>query len=406
MRVFLSWGMGVDSTAILHRWLTDPGSRDFDLSDLVVLTAQTGDEFRDTKALCEKHLLPMLRKVGVRFVQVARADKSESMVVLSDTGSPYSIFIEGRYRESDELMSAGTVPQVAKGRRLCSIHAKGWPLDAWIDHEVRGEQFRHVIGFNAEETKRVKRDKSYSTKERRSEYPLVEWGWGRKACEDYLEDVFKEPWQKSCCVYCPFAAGKEPVRLRYRQDPEAGAFALFLEHVSLCLNPRMTLYSQKSLFGVLVHDRNQPALDKFNRLLDDSKFCVYQVRRIYTAKAHADRAVVPIAHGSRVEMSRKIQRYGEPREDEYGILRVVTIPREEEVYPTIEEMYVVGPDQVPEKMRASFPGKWAKAVRGRVPVAVNPPPGVPEIDLDHEECPLRLDQIRWEREMGRVLTPL
>ena len=34
--VVMSYGMGVDSTAILLRWLADPSSRDFDLQDLVV----------------------------------------------------------------------------------------------------------------------------------------------------------------------------------------------------------------------------------------------------------------------------------------------------------------------------------------------------------------------------------
>lgn len=37
-RHVLSYGLGLDSTAVLLRWLTDPTSRDFDLSDLVVVT--------------------------------------------------------------------------------------------------------------------------------------------------------------------------------------------------------------------------------------------------------------------------------------------------------------------------------------------------------------------------------
>ncbi len=37
--VVLSYGMGADSTAILLRWIEEPGCRDFDLSDLVVVTA-------------------------------------------------------------------------------------------------------------------------------------------------------------------------------------------------------------------------------------------------------------------------------------------------------------------------------------------------------------------------------
>jgi hypothetical protein len=36
-------GMGVDSAALLTRWLLDPACRNFDLADLVVVTAMTGD---------------------------------------------------------------------------------------------------------------------------------------------------------------------------------------------------------------------------------------------------------------------------------------------------------------------------------------------------------------------------
>ena len=44
--VFFSYGMGVDSTAILLRWLHESSSRDFDLGDLVVLTAMTQGDFK------------------------------------------------------------------------------------------------------------------------------------------------------------------------------------------------------------------------------------------------------------------------------------------------------------------------------------------------------------------------
>lgn len=37
-RVYLSWGMGVESTAILVHWLLDPESRNFPLSQLTVIT--------------------------------------------------------------------------------------------------------------------------------------------------------------------------------------------------------------------------------------------------------------------------------------------------------------------------------------------------------------------------------
>src|SRR5436309_2272082 len=72
-KVILNLGMGVESSAILARLLLEPDVRDFDLADLVVVTSQTGDEFPDTGALVETHLLPLMKAHGVRNVQVARA---------------------------------------------------------------------------------------------------------------------------------------------------------------------------------------------------------------------------------------------------------------------------------------------------------------------------------------------
>jgi len=58
--VVLSYGLGVDSTSILLRWLHDTASWDFALENLVVLTAQTGNEFPDTQRLVERYILPLL----------------------------------------------------------------------------------------------------------------------------------------------------------------------------------------------------------------------------------------------------------------------------------------------------------------------------------------------------------
>jgi hypothetical protein len=40
--------LGIDSTGVLVRWLTDPSSRNFPLSALTVLVSQLGDEYPDT----------------------------------------------------------------------------------------------------------------------------------------------------------------------------------------------------------------------------------------------------------------------------------------------------------------------------------------------------------------------
>ena len=45
----LSYGMGVESTAILLRWCLDEGARPCSLDRMVVITAQVGDEFRPVR---------------------------------------------------------------------------------------------------------------------------------------------------------------------------------------------------------------------------------------------------------------------------------------------------------------------------------------------------------------------
>src|SRR5688572_10191624 len=113
--------MGVDSTALLLRWLHEPPSRGFGLPQLVCLTAQTGDEFDSTRELVEAHVLPLLRRFRVRYVQVARAGplEEDGVAVLDDSRAPRRLCAAGAYRLSQELLSAGTVPQVASGSRRC-----------------------------------------------------------------------------------------------------------------------------------------------------------------------------------------------------------------------------------------------------------------------------------------------
>src|SRR5689334_2406022 len=99
-RIYLSWGMGVESNAILVKWLTDPTSRDFSLEQLTVITAQTGDEHIDTKTYCETHILPLLRNNQIRLVQVARAGRFEEdgIEVLDDSRNPQTVYIDGAYK--------------------------------------------------------------------------------------------------------------------------------------------------------------------------------------------------------------------------------------------------------------------------------------------------------------------
>ena len=68
----LSYGMGGEFTAILLRWCLEEDTRPCPLDRIVVITAQVGDEYKDTGRDVETYVLPLMRRHGICFVQVAR----------------------------------------------------------------------------------------------------------------------------------------------------------------------------------------------------------------------------------------------------------------------------------------------------------------------------------------------
>jgi hypothetical protein len=363
-RVVLNWGLGVDSTVILHRYLTDPSSRDFDLKDLTVLTAQVGDEHESTRALVECHMLPLMRKAGVRFVEVARSGPKveHGLTVLQDTTNPQRCHIEGKYRLSDELMAAGTVPTFSgKKGRLCTLKSKGAVMDAWLEKDLRGDCFRSQIGFNADEMKRVERDRSFTSTQRIAEHPLVAWGMGRAACEAYLKDVFGEPWLKSACVMCPFAGGKKAALERLAAEPAGAGRALLVERVALSLNRRMTLFKGRSLAGCFGEEHNEEVLAALEAELDRLPWALYRVRRYYRGKGDADRDTMILERGARSQMAAALKvmarEAGKELVREDGVDRLYDLARRE-TYPAGENFVVAAPAIVDEKRKPGFRAAW------------------------------------------------
>lgn len=104
-----------------------------------------------------------------------------------------------------------------------------------------------AFGFNCDETTRIERASQYDTPLRQGWYPLAEWGWSRERCREYLREITGADWRKSCCVFCPFNALQPDAIARLRQFPVQVAEALSLEHQSLALNPRGSLYRDRTL---------------------------------------------------------------------------------------------------------------------------------------------------------------
>ncbi|MGW3627606.1 hypothetical protein [Streptomyces sp. NPDC000880] len=300
----LSYGLGADSTAILLQFLSDPERYGLarDLSDLVVVHAVTGDEWPDSLSYVDRLVLPLLRRAGVRLVQIARGgpEDAEGVVILDDSRTPRRIFAQGPWRLSDELRAAGTVPQMASGRRTCSIKFKGWCLDQWAEAEFGTASFRRTIGYHAGELGRAEKDsdiqRQLNTAAGRTicepYYPLIHAGMDRAAVEAYVLGRLGERVKKSYCAQCPFSgvcASRDAHEDRLRAHPHIAADVLRMEYVSQALNEKVALYGTTSLRKRLTEDgRNTAVLSAFELSMDQAPYAVYEVRRIYFAARTAD----------------------------------------------------------------------------------------------------------------------
>lgn len=390
MKVVQSNGLGVESMTIITEWIENPDSRDFPLEALIVMTMQTGDEHEDSIRLNQTHLLPLLRKHKIRFVELARAGhlEEDGIVVLQDTRNPFQLHREGVFKLSDELKLAGTLPQFA-GEHICSLKFKGWVGEQWLAQEFKDEPYRHVFGynsdeqpriiksetaiaerkakyriafgFNSEEQSRIAKAEKYDTAERFAEYPLDVWGWNRAYCEAYLFAIYGEPWEKSACVFCPFNGQvykETPRGLSRLVSHKRGAVeALLLERMSLSLNPRGQLYRNSALIDI-IHRRLDDArfselLACYDAELAKTDWALYRVRRKYTKKGKAARAVERLQVGSQAEMLDRLAPIAGERVERRDIQYVYQLHRGS-VYPAYEEFHTVGPALVNDKTRYGF----------------------------------------------------
>ena len=393
MQHILSWGLGVESTAILVRWLLEPSTRPCPLEDLIVLTSMTGGEYSDTGRDVEKHILPLLRAHNVRYVQVARAGhlEADGITILDDSTQPERLFLDGDYRLSDELISVGSVPQYG-GIHRCSLKFKAFVIESWLS-AYANVPYRHAFGYNSEETGRsekcelatarrvafgfnadeqvrIDRAVTYDTASRESFFPLQDWKWTRQDCVDYLAAVFGMTWGRSCCVFCPFTKRDAEAVQRHREQPEQVADAMILEHMSLSLNPRGQLYAKESLIQITLASGDQRAEAAYNAKLADVEWAVYRVRRIYqagkrdgvvdyTKKGIASRAVENLQiFATREEAEQGLDTLAASQQAEIEVIRNIRyayITRRGLQYPAREEFFTVAPNYVATKARYGIP---------------------------------------------------
>lgn len=370
--VVASFGMGLDSSCMLVRWLTDPTSRDFDLSELAVITAMTGHESQATIRAMTRLIIPMLAAHSVRFIQVARAQRRTTragagVMVLDDSRSPSRLFADGAYTLGDEMLSAATLPQLG-GKRLCSVHSKGDALDPVIARITKGQPYRHAVGFEANERSRADKDRLHDTAQRTGWYPLQDWGWTRSDCSRYVLETLGEPISKSCCGFCPFAmssaAGRDEVVDRYRGEPQLAADAMFLEYVARSINPSQTLIVGSSVADLVAGAGIVDADALFRARLNSCEWSLYEVRRVVRPGKEGRRAITAralhvMATGTRAAMTKHLATCpGQRVVGTDGIARHIVRARSKG---GADHLFVAAPSGAQSKKRSGFEQWWQEA---------------------------------------------
>lgn len=376
----MNWGMGVESTAILVRWMLEPETRPFDdWKDLIVLVAQTGDEYPETKELCEKFILPMFRERGIYLVQVGRRslNDADGIVVLDDSTEPHELFINDpeMFAMGQSMELDGYVPRLGRPH-ICAQRWKGWVLDNWIRANINPNvQIGPYLGYNLDEVNRKTTSDDYGCYGAHYRYPLIDdWKWTRQDCIDYLYKCFGVIWHKSCCVHCPFQGPVNAIE-HWRTNPEAGATTLYREYLAMALNYRMALFGLKkatkklperliTAYKTCIDAGLNETINLFQQQLDMSDWAIYRVRRIYNNYGkliNADREVLSMGSIGCFDIN-SLARFGQPVKDEaHNIYRVWTHRRQEpKVYPDLEAFYVLAPAGIRNKVRSSksFSAKW------------------------------------------------
>ena len=221
----LSYGGGQDSTAILYKLIHNPIFRlEYAPEDLIVVMADTGNEHEETygyveiaKKICFDHDIPFIFLKGY-----ATGDWKEGLISFYEAKS--------------------TVGSKAF-RKTCTMRLKINPIYNWLDaylHEYYGttvsgnkkaiRQFalNHgkidvLIGIAKGEESRAGTNEESKQRWMREainkRYPLIDIGYDRQACQDYISGLGYAIPMPSNCILCPFMSKQELLYL-YRVHPE------------------------------------------------------------------------------------------------------------------------------------------------------------------------------------------
>lgn len=162
------------------------------------------------------------------------------------------------------------------------------------------------------------------------------------------------------------AAGRALVIERYRDEPELGVEALFLEFLARSVNPAQTLIEGSSAADLVVSAGLHEVQEGFQSRLDACTWALYEVRRVTrpgrtTERGFTARSLRVVETGTRTAMGDRLaEQEGRRVHGEDGIVRHIVRDRRTDPA-NVDHLFVAGPAGAQTKQRPGFEQWWQEA---------------------------------------------
>lgn len=192
-KVVLSFGGGVDSTAMIALIMTDPrfSSLKENLAEIIWCDVSGGKgnaEWPETYTFVKNVFIPWVEKQGLKFTTVYPSKKLNGKSEV--TNNIYEYYRDGKI-----------IPPATMGS--CSIEFKVKPISKYLRATYGDQEIIVLIGYEANERHRFEGKKAKNHDPRfENRFPLVEAGLNRTDCMKLIEAAGLPVPVKSACWFC------------------------------------------------------------------------------------------------------------------------------------------------------------------------------------------------------------
>lgn len=227
----LSMGLGQDSHTILYKIVHDQEFKArYAPYKLLMLFADTGNEHEHTYQYMRDITIPFCEKYGIEFVVITpnMGYHGESWKTLThqwQNGTPtigsvaypktctHNLKLMPQYRYVEDYIASNYDGIVNNGRKKgYTQFAKYYGKIRWLVGIAKGEENRVA---DAEAETALWKKQAITV-----EYPLIDIGFDRTACQSYIKQLGYELPMPSNCMFCPYGCGEMELLWMYKTYPD------------------------------------------------------------------------------------------------------------------------------------------------------------------------------------------